>query len=65
MMKEKYGSLQVDIDRIQLEQKENDKTNKNVKDHKWFDGIIGLLNNKGFTDAAQFLMDKRDKEMEQ
>lgn len=65
MMKEKYGSLEIDIERIQMEQEENDKHNPNVRDHKWIDGIIRLLTMNGYEDAAQFLIARRDKELKE
>lgn len=64
MMKEKYGSLQIDIDRIQMEQDGHDKGNPNVRDHTWIDGIIRVLNMNGYEDAAKFLIKKRDNELE-
>lgn len=64
MMKEKYGSLEMDIDRIQSEQDGNDSHNPGIRDHKWVDGIINLLNVNGYQDAAQYLTEKRDKELE-
>lgn len=63
MMKEKYGSLILDIERIQAEQEANDESNPDINNHKWIDGIIWLLNNYGYTDAAEFLTKKRDDEL--
>ena len=59
MMKEKYGSLQMDIDRIQLEQEGNDKHNPDFHNYKWIDGIIKVLNNNGYSDAAMILEGKK------
>lgn len=59
MMKEKYGSLEMDIDRIQLEQDGNDKRNPDFRNYIWIDGIIKVLNSNGYSDAAMFLQNKK------
>lgn len=57
-LNEKYN-MGLDVDRVAFCEDSFDENNPNYRDYEYIDGIIRTLQAAGYTDAAQYLEDKK------